>query len=671
MSHENTSPNGDDSAAQNQPHAINETVRSSAPNAEKEDPIPDPDRRFSSYPRIIGKTLLGLLRPSCGLPVALALLVLPVLSLAIWIPLDLRRGEKIGLSSIIIGGSLTQTQAKAIDVMSTAIFAPSLVFCLDFYWFSAARVTVNNEETKNSVPLGSLVEAGKVESGTYNPRVLFRLLNKENPKSFLLALLVLVSAAAFSALQNVIAYEAFPTHAGTSTVKVCQMNDFARVSKLDSIPSYSFDNTNFTTYVENDYNYTQRQQSDFLPQISEVLTKVAFENALKKLDDGKYVGINATQASRNALPPEFISLTNVPGYRLGTECQARPPDNVTINTAGTYNVAIDMKLENEKSNDTVFRAEYPGRMDVYTNVNTTKFAFAGFLTNQAQALQVYLGRFVDSKMTLDAMPSPYGDVIYKSYNMTAFGFNGTKATMSAWGIICNMTRQTGLHNLTRKADLSWEIKESTWSDDQEMTSTMVEDWQKVLNFQTPTTNMPGWAPALLSSAVRCPVPLLSDGQCGTKKVIDYQTYAMNFLYVAGEIERILYEIKNAEATVNVKTYLQVTATQKVLRYRMTYVPLILLGGILSILFAAVITLSLILLCRQTISYATWREVDILRIVVDTIDGVQRGRIFRDLHDLSNDEMKAQAKLYRVRYFPDTSETIPVVRLCGTETTESK
>ncbi|KAI4165246.1 MAG: hypothetical protein LQ342_001114 [Letrouitia transgressa] len=126
---------------------------------------------------------------------------------------------------------------------------------------------------------------------------------------------------------------------------------------------------------------------------------------------------------------------------------------------------------------------------------------------------------------------------------------------------------------------------------------------------------------------------------------------MNFLYAAGETERISYEIKN-----------------QVLRYRMTYVPLILLSGILSIFFAASLSLSLILSSRRTVSYRMWRDVDSLRLLVDSVNGLRFDPILKDLHDLSNEEMEKRAKLYRVQYSQNLKEAKSVIRLVGSEKT---
>lgn len=180
----------------------------------------------------------------------------------------------------------------------------------------------------------TLIKASKIDNSSYNPRKFLNLFSKENPRSFLLAFLMLLSAAALSALQNIIAYEAYTTHTGASMAQLYPLNDFERVSTVDSIPKYSFNGTSFTTYVSNDYNHTQKRQSELVPQVNEVPAKSAFENAIDKLDHGSHVGINATQPFINALPPYFVNLFDVPGYQLAIGCQAQPPDNVSITTAG-------------------------------------------------------------------------------------------------------------------------------------------------------------------------------------------------------------------------------------------------------------------------------------------------------------------------------------------------
>lgn len=144
---------------------------------------------------------------------------------------------------------------------------------------------------------------------------------------------------------------------------------------------------------------------------------------------------------------------------------------------------------------------------------------------------------------------------------------------------------------------------------------------------------------------------------------------MNFLYAAGETERISYEIKNVQSTPNdTRSSFHVQATQQVLRYRMTYVPLILLSGILSIFFAASLSLSLILSSRRTVSYRMWRDVDSLRLLVDSVNGLRFDPILKDLHDLSNEEMEKRAKLYRVQYSQNLKEAKSVIRLVGSEKT---
>ena len=70
-------------------------------------------------------------------------------------------------------------------------------------------------------------------------------------------------------------------------------------------------------------------------------------------------------------------------------------------------------------------------------------------------------------------------------------------------------------------------------------------------------------------------------------------YALNFLYSAKEIERMIaYEIKNAVSLPDDESsHFQVQASHSYLRYRITYVSPILLIGLLSIFFAGSISQS--------------------------------------------------------------------------------
>lgn len=73
---------------------------------------------------------------------ALSVLI-PVIATVVWLGVNAKRWKEFDWSAIhsnIIGGRLTQSQAKAIDLLCSALIAPSILAVFNFVWFSCARV---------------------------------------------------------------------------------------------------------------------------------------------------------------------------------------------------------------------------------------------------------------------------------------------------------------------------------------------------------------------------------------------------------------------------------------------------------------------------------------------------------------------------------------------------
>lgn len=67
-----------------------------------------------------------------------------------------------------IGGRLTQAQAKAIDVVASAVLAPLVVAAFNYVLFNSARVSIMSEKSRKPVSLQSLVAASSTSSGSYS-----------------------------------------------------------------------------------------------------------------------------------------------------------------------------------------------------------------------------------------------------------------------------------------------------------------------------------------------------------------------------------------------------------------------------------------------------------------------------------------------------------------------
>ncbi|KAL4899225.1 hypothetical protein BDW74DRAFT_183968 [Aspergillus multicolor] len=108
---------------------------------------------------------------------------------------------------------------------------------------------------------------------------------------------------------------------------------------------------------------------------------------------------------------------------------------------------------------------------------------------------------------------------------------------------------------------------------------------------------------------------------GVKK--HWTIYALNYLYACGEAERILLEVAAQNASTDIPLYhYTVDAVTKDQKYRITYIPLLLILGLISTVGAGAITWAMLFYSWATHSAQSVRRVDGLRLVVDSISGLR-------------------------------------------------
>ena len=97
-----------------------------------------------------------------------ALLSLPVIAFAVWMPHLLRNSVYLSFACDAIEGRLTQGQAKAIDFACSGFLAPLLLALFNRYWFTVVRVTAFHEKgiMSGGVSLMTLVATSITSSGS-------------------------------------------------------------------------------------------------------------------------------------------------------------------------------------------------------------------------------------------------------------------------------------------------------------------------------------------------------------------------------------------------------------------------------------------------------------------------------------------------------------------------
>ncbi|KAI0017050.1 hypothetical protein F4780DRAFT_756992 [Xylariomycetidae sp. FL0641] len=585
--------------------------------------------------------------------ITIFLVLLPIAGLIVWLVYAQPEGGRLGIASAVIGGRLTQVQAKAVDFVSGALIAPFLLVLFNWAWFSTARVTALNEQDSSAVPLTTLVELSHTNCGSFDLFKVWSILSGRTFKLFLFALLVILSGVVKTAFANIIAYEAYSREYPSLSPPLASF-----VEK-----GWAFPNTTLvaSSLVAEDYNLTDAQLADFGSQAISILTGVSYQNATGKLTDGAYIGMNATKATLDGLASNIVGLEEVPAYRMTIGCEAKTPQTLLFMNTGT--TAVQVSASDGKS---LYSGQFPGQLDALTNANTMNTSFVTFRSgdrnsfyvinmsngNATQPCKSANGTALDGPGCDPWTPidSPYGAMDFKAFNLSASGFKGANSISSAWGMNCSVYRESGTHQLTRQSDLSWTITSSKWAGDKKVVPLMLVDWQAALNFHSPSSQIPGLGGAFYPSSTNM-----------TLGVTDYKAYAESFLYANGAMENAMYEIKNADlskkATQSAEddgaqasdTQFQVPCTKTELAYRITYVPVILLVGLLALLLAALVPLLLILRNFGVPSLRSWREVNTLRLVMDSLAVPTSESTVRYIHGASNGELLTVGGDVKVRY----------------------
>ena len=567
---------------------------------------------------------------------------IPLVALVVWLVcvranpriFDTFAGEKMG-------GHLSQAEAKAVDAITGAVLAPLLMATLNFVWFGSARVSALNEQQAKPIPLRTLVAASGTTGGNYD---LFNLRNLLMGKTWtlgLFALLTMLSAVSRTALSNVIAYEAFSELGSSQTsVPLRLQSDVTINQDYDGIVSGA-------DIVSLDlYDFDGNQNAQVVKDVVSLLTEISYDSSDSKLTNGTYVAVNVTSQSLESLPPAISRLENVPAYRLSVNCSPALPESISVDQPlNFYNTMINLIINKTAESDNyLFEAFYPGTPENIQKGEGDSLTYAAFTLGFKEA---YLGSLRRFDLSNDTEPSAYGTLHYRAYNMTQWGFSGTMGLMSACGLRCVLYREHGVANTSRSSDNTsstavWTIDAATFpSQKKQIIPSQLSKFQyNSLNFHVPGSSIPGLGPALSNMYAVTTQDFFTD-------------FAHTFLYASGETQRILYEVaaSSKNASRNLPQYtIHVPAYAMQLQYRITYVPSILLLGLICLLGASAVTGTMALSARKSLSARAQREVNVTRLLLDSVVGLEA-----DADELAkvaqrgNDELDAWAAGYKVKY----------------------
>lgn len=546
-----------------------------------------------------------------------------------------------------LGGHLTLGQAKAVDFITGALFAPLIIAALTPLWFSSARssISVNQGDKQQGVSLHALVEASCTSRGSYNPIKLKNLFGSGRIPFICLGILTLVVAIAGSLISNVIAYEAYSRHQVPGTFTLTSLSDDA----INGSPH----GWSFQLRDGDVYDYNSNQTASFAEQLSGYLTEMTLKNtALTEGPAAAYTGINATRDSLT-LDASIRNLYNVAAYRITTECNALAPTTLMIEMMGDYIVQFTPLFDTGP----LYQGQYPGTISSLQTAMNDDYAYAAFTLPGIKSY-VFLGYLASFNESSKPVNSSYGTVYPQAYNMTSYGFSETKDIMSTWGLNCTLLRQRGTANLTREgSSLDWTIVASSFDAEQESVPLFMSHWQLALSWTAPGASCPGLAPAMAFT-----LGGLNDIDMG----LDF--FANNFLQASAEIERMVYEVA-AWNTTRAKNF-PVQGSMDAQFYRIAYVPALVLASLLAIFVAASLTAGLAWYSEHHLNAPRGRKIDGLRLLSDLMLGLQDQPYDPPKASWTSKAIERWGKNFRVHYMPWTEDSKSTIRLDRLDRTQT-
>lgn len=206
-------------------------------------------------------------------------------------------------------------------------------------------------------------------------------------------------------------------------------------------------------------------------------------------------------------------------------------------------------------------------------------------------------------------------------------------------IACEVQQQSGLVNLTVSSNKVWSILSQNFNGSQETTASPLAPLQAGIDYRPPSQykTISGAAGAI--------------GNFNSTEIYDLDTFANKLLYTSAKLQSIVYNIalsSNENRKIAAATY-PLSGMHSVLKYRITYIPGILLLGLLSLIISAALVLSMSLYSWKSLSVRNGRVVDGLQFVTDFAAAVQDDVALADVEKWNRKDLEEWGKSVKLRY----------------------
>lgn len=578
--------------------------------------------------------------------IIIAITGLFALSAACWLVAFIQTKANGGyIKAVRIGGNVNSTWAKLIDAAASMLVAPAILAIANWHMFKLARLSAVNEHDKrdSKASLNVLVEVAGTDWGSTSPLKFWTFLQSQKPRIICLGVISILSALSFSLLSNVTAYEEAGSVNATTAFEAMQgMQDvFKKPLRLEIEDSERL-------HVLNELqNQLQRLQA----------------TDLKPRSEG-FLGVNISSRARLEMRPTIEQLFNVPAYRISASCNSSNLLAVSISSPDNNDSHVRFNLEeagsSSESDPTQFRADFgivkellvtQGMKAARENGTSVRYPLIAF-----SETATWVGGFSYSgNETVDLTESTRNGTlvpfrakgVVQSPSCAEEGeFRSESYDLTFWGVVCSLNRWSG----TATANLNGTTLSLAQSrlDDEKLEA---EGETPILflgqRFDTFESGRVGRSPGIGGYVLRAARKAYQEAGL---PAWDIETLVDAFVWYEAAVREAIQGDKNDTKIEGLVS--QVVVLEKKLNtYTMTFVPWMLLFGLVALGIACALTVALSLDSLGVPSFRSGRVLDAVRLTADL--GRTLGRAaFEETYWMSRQELNNCAEGAKFKYEPD-------------------
>ncbi|KAH7238048.1 hypothetical protein BKA59DRAFT_457406 [Fusarium tricinctum] len=527
------------------------------------------------------------------------------------------RSDKGYIKAVVVGGKLSSTRAKLIDAAFSMLVSPAVIAIANWHMFKLARLSaVNEHRARNSaVSMKVLVEVAGTDWGSLSPLKFWTFTRSKAPRVICLGAIAVLSALSFSLLGND-TYSMLP-----------QGTDQAALDK----PPF---------------------QAEASYKLQYLLVRLQ-STTLKSSEEG-LLGVNVSGWSRSTLSPAVMQLFDASVYRLQLSCAPSNLQNVSIGLPDDHNphlrIALEespvSKLETAKyqaefglEKSFLTREELNNSNETYPDTRYPLVAFGG--------TAIWIGSIQLTQYDgLDGMIATkrWGNLSPFTQSNVAFPQLGThddSYNLTFSGVACHINRSTGRADVKVNGS-DWSVIENTLFDEK------LEQQHEVpiLSFASAEVAFDdgarGKAPGLGGHLLRAALNVKSEA---SRPSWDLETLADAFLWYEMESRHVFLDNEQPNKAMRYQVLSNID------EYTMTFIPWILLSGLIALGVACGLSAGLSLDSWKVHSLRSGRTLDSIRLTADVGMALDK-QIFEECSTWHGTRLNKCADEARFQYVAD-------------------